>query len=178
MRRERIGGLAVEYLCTNCGKPARKTHGNHLFRECGLNNIVLKDIDIIKCDECGNEDPIVTKINSVMKTIALALINKPYPLCGEEIRYLRKYLGMSGDTFSNYIHTDKSVLSRWENNRERVGAKSDRLIRAIALGLGTGLRLEVEQSVRKFTGIDESPKALIVSLDLEDLSYEFEPALQ
>ena len=168
----------MEYLCTNCGKAARKTHGNHLFRESGLNNVVLKDIDIIKCDDCGNEDPIILKMNGVMKTIALALVNKPFALCGEEIRYLRRYLGMSGDTFSSFLHTDKSVLSRWENNKEPVGTKSDLLIRTIALSLGTGLRPDVEQSVRKFTKIDESPRSVMVELDLRDLSYEFERALQ
>ncbi|MFZ0819853.1 MAG: YgiT-type zinc finger protein [Candidatus Acidiferrales bacterium] len=168
----------MDYICSNCGKPARKTRGNYLFRECGLNNIVLKDIEIMKCDSCGNEDPIIARITMVMRTIALALANKPFALCGEEIRYLRKYLGMSGDTFSSFLHTDKSVLSRWENNREPVGPKSDRLIRLVVLGLGAGLRQEVEQGVRRFTEIDESPKELMVGLDPKDLSYEYETMLR
>jgi DNA-binding transcriptional regulator YiaG len=175
--RNQMGGITVEQQCTNCGSIARMTHGNHLFRASGLSNIILEDIDIIRCDNCGNEEPIIARINGVMKTIALALVNKPFALCGEEIRYLRKYLGMSGDTFSSFLQTDKSVLSRWENNRELVGARSDLLVRTIALSLGTGLRQDVEQSVRKFPKIDESPKVLNVKLDPERLTFEFEPAL-
>jgi YgiT-type zinc finger domain-containing protein len=178
LERNQLGGTTVEHHCTNCGSTARTIHGNHLFRASGLNNIILEDIDMIKCENCGNEEPIIARINGVLKTIALALINKPFALCGEEIRYLRKYLGMSGDTFSTFLQTDKSVLSRWENNRELVGARSDLLIRMIALSLGTGLRPEVEQSVRKFPKIDESPKALNVKLDLKDLTFEFEPAFR
>jgi len=150
--------------------------GNYLFRESGLKNIVLVNAEIIKCDKCGNEDPVLAKMDDVMKTIALALVNKPSALCGEEIRYLRKYLGMSGDTFAGYLHTDKSVLSRWENNRELVGSKSDLLIRAIVLSLGRGLLPEAEHVVRQFSKIDESQKSVMVEIDPENLEFEYELA--
>jgi YgiT-type zinc finger domain-containing protein len=164
----------VKNLCSNCGRAARRSRGNYLFRESGLKNVVLVDVDIMKCDKCGNEDPTIPRMDDVMKTIALALITKPFALCGEEIRYLRKYLGMSGDTFASYLHTDKSVLSRWENNRESVGSKTDLLIRAIVVSLGRGLLPEVEQAVRKFSRIDDTQRTVIVELNPENLSFEYE----
>lgn len=166
----------MELRCSNCGRTARRTRGNYLFRESGLKNIVLTNAEIIKCDRCGNQDPIIARMDDVLKIIALALVNKPCGLCGEEIRYLRKYLGMGGDTFASYLHTDKSVLSRWENNREPVGSKSDLLIRAIALTVGRGLLPEAEEAVRRFSKIDESQKNVMVEVDPEKLEFEYEAA--
>lgn len=166
----------VTYTCSNCGKSARHTRGNYLFRESGLKNIVLINAEIVKCDKCGNEDPIITRLDDVLKTIALAIVNKPCALFGEEIRYLRKYLGMSGDTFASHLHVDKSVLSRWENNREMAGSRSDLLIRAIVLTLGRGLIVEAEQAVQNFTKIGESQRLVMVEVNAESLEFEYEAA--
>jgi putative transcriptional regulator len=165
---------SVAYTCSNCGKTARHTRGNYLFRESGLKNIVLVNAEIIKCDKCGNEDPIITRLDDVLKTIALAIVNKPCALFGEEIRYLRKYLGMSGDTFANYLHVDKSVLSRWENNHEVAGPRSDLLVRAIVLTLGRELLFVAEQAVQNFTKIAESQRSVMVEVNVENLEYEYE----
>jgi YgiT-type zinc finger domain-containing protein len=166
----------VKNMCSNCGKSARHTRGNYLFRESGLKNIVLINAEIIKCDKCGNEDPIITRLDDVLKTIALALVNKPSALFGEEIRYLRKYLSMSGETFANHLHVDKSVLSRWENNREVAGSRSDLLIRAVVLTLGPGLLPEAELSVQNFTKIGESQRPVMVEVNAESLEFEYEAA--
>jgi YgiT-type zinc finger domain-containing protein len=166
----------VTHTCSNCGKAARHIRGNYLFRESGLKNIVLKNAEIVKCDKCGNEDPIIARLDDVLKTIALALVNKPCALFGEEIRYLRKYLGMSGDTFASHLHVDKSVLSRWENNREIAGSRSDLLIRAIVLTLGRELIVDAERAVQNFTRIDESLRPVMVEVDAESLEFEYEAA--
>ena len=62
---------------------------------------------------------------------------KPFFLTGEEIRFLRKYLEMSQDTYASYLHSDKAVLSRWENDHmSQSGPKSDLLIRTIVANPG------------------------------------------
>ena len=164
---------ALKQPCTNCGSTARNVRGNYLFRESGLNNVVLKNIEIVKCDECGNEDPIIRKLNDVMRVLALAVIEKPYPLVGEEIRYLRKYLGMGQDAFAALLKSEKAVLSRWENNREAAGARSDLLIRAIALTLGSGLKPKVEQGIRNFPQIEDEQKTVRFEVDTEELTFEY-----
>ena len=174
--RKQTGVDSEGLRCSNCGRAARRTRGNYLFRESGLKNVVLTNAEIIKCDKCGNEDPIIARMDDVLRLIALAIVNKPYGLCGEEIRYLRKYLEMGGDTFASYLHTDKSVLSRWENNHEPVGSKSDLLIRAIVLTLGRGLLPGAEEAVRRFTKIEDSQKSVMVELDPEKLEFEYEAA--
>lgn len=162
----------MTYHCSNCDKTARKIRANYLFRESGLSNVVLKDIEVIQCRHCGNQDPIIHRLVDVMKQIAQALVEKPFALTGEEIRFLRKYLGMSGETFAGFLHTDKAVLSRWENNQVGIGSKSDLLIRAIASNLGSGLKPEAERVVRKFPEINESDhKTLRIEINDSTFAY-------
>lgn len=162
----------MTHRCSNCGKDAKRIRANYLFRESGLSNIVLKNIEVIKCHQCGNEDPIIHRMVDVMKRIAQALVEKPFALTGGEIRFLRKYLGMSGDTFASLLHTDKTVLSRWENNQVSVGSKSDLLIRAVICNLGSGLKQEAERVVRKFPEIDESNQKT-VTIEINDSTFAY-----
>lgn len=164
----------MTHRCSNCGENAKRVRTNYLFRESGLNNVVLKDIEVIKCHHCGNEDPVIHRLADVMKQIARALVEKPFALRGEEIRFLRKYLGMNGDTFAGFLHADKSVLSRWENNQAGIGSKSDLLIRAIVSNLGNGLKPEAEKVVRKFPQIDESDQKK-VRIEVNESSFAYAP---
>lgn len=170
-RNARSGKL--KHRCTNCDAEATQITGNYLFSESGLSNLVLKNIEIIKCDQCGTSDPIISRPKDIIKTLARAIVNKPFALTGEEIRFLRKYLGMSQDTFASYLHSDKAVLSRWENDREPVGSKSDLLIRTIAVIRGEGLQGDSENVVKKFPEIVDEPRKVRWELDPEHLRVEF-----
>jgi len=161
--------------CSDCGREARLERGTYRFRESGLDNAVLKGIEIIKCSACGNEDPIIPNLDGLLRILAVAIVTSRLPLTGAEVRYLRKYLGMSGEQFARILHTDKSTLSKWETNAVNIGSKSDLLIRAVALNLGRGLRDEAERITRDFEHIDEESTAppKRIEVDPETLKYEY-----
>jgi hypothetical protein len=71
--------------------------GTYDLKEVGLKNVVLQRIEIVKCPKCKNEDPIIANMNGLMRALALAVIEKPYRLSGEEVRFLRKYLRRTGE---------------------------------------------------------------------------------
>jgi DNA-binding transcriptional regulator YiaG len=161
--------------CSDCGREARLERGTYRFRESGLDNAVLKGIEIIKCSACGNEDPIIPNLDGLLRILAVAIVTSRLPLTGAEVRYLRKYLEMSGEQFARILHTDKSTLSKWETEAVNIGSKSDLLIRAVALNLGRGLRGEAEQITRDFEHIDEESTAphKRIEVDPETLKYEY-----
>jgi DNA-binding transcriptional regulator YiaG len=165
---------AVENIeCTNCGADARVVRGSYDFVESGLKYVRLQDIELIVCDRCGNIDPIIPRVNDLMRTLAVAVIAKPYRLAGDEIRFLRKYLRMTGDEFARLIHINRTNLSKWENDEHKIGAQSDRLIRAIALSLGEGLKVKLEEVIRKFPEIQDEPAAVRIDVDTEKMSYKY-----
>ena len=98
--------------------------------------MVLVLIEVIRCAKCGNRDPIIPRVNDLMRLLALAVVAMPQKLAGEEVRFLRKSLKMSGDEFSSLIHVDKTTFSKWENNEQAIGDQSDRLIRAVTMVSG------------------------------------------
>src|ERR1044071_6484425 len=102
-----------KFECSNCGSPAQVARGSYQFKESGLSSVILQGIELIQCEKCGNEDPIIPKVNDTMRLLAVAVILKPERLAGEEIRFLRKYLRMTGEEFSQLLDVDKTHLSKW-----------------------------------------------------------------
>jgi DNA-binding transcriptional regulator YiaG len=49
----------------------------------------------VLCPKCKSEDPIILNMNGLMRALARAVIEKPYRLTGEEVRFLRKYLRLT-----------------------------------------------------------------------------------
>jgi len=159
--------------CSACGGDAEIARGTWNFTQSGLKRVVLDGIEIIRCGNCGNEDPIIPRINDLMKVLAWAVIRKPYRLEGEEVRFLRKYLRMTQDEFSCLLHVDKTTLSKWENNEDPVGDQSDRLIRAIALALGEGLKRGQEEAVREFARIQDLRRPVGIEMNVETMSFHY-----
>jgi len=88
-----------EITCSNCGRPAHIERGHFPFiRQEGL-KVNLYDIELIVCRACGNIDPIIPRLNDLMGTIAAAIVSKPYRLNDSEVRFLRNYLGTTGNAF-------------------------------------------------------------------------------
>ena len=161
--------------CSVCGSKASVVRGNYRLSESGLSNVVVHGIELVTCPRCRNIDPIIPRMNDLMLLLALAVVSQPYRLKGEHVRYLRKYLSMSGVEFSRLIHVDKSTLSKWENNGDVVGEQSDRLIRAVTLALGEGMKGKMEQVVRSFPEIQES-RNVRIEIDPQAKSYHYAAA--
>jgi putative zinc finger/helix-turn-helix YgiT family protein len=160
--------------CSNCGKPAHRVRRNYLFRESGMPNVTLKDIQVVTCDDCGNNDPIIPRSTEVIRALVLATVKKPRPLSGEDVRFLRKRMDMNGETLAQYLGVDKTTLSKWENNQIQIGASSDRLIRAVALGFGPHSKEEIEDALRGFKAIDETGEPIQIEIDANALAVRYE----
>jgi putative zinc finger/helix-turn-helix YgiT family protein len=160
-------------VCSNCGLEASTTRGDYPYHECGVDNVVLTGIELIRCENCGNVDPIIFRIADVQKTIALAVAGKPAKLAGHEIRFLRKYLGMTGGQFSKLLQVDKTTLSKWENDADAVGPQSDRLIRAIAVSLGEGLQEHAREVVKTFSDIAPDSGKMLLMVNAQTREYEY-----
>ena len=163
------------FQCRACGSDAPVVRDSYEFGESGLERVVLQGIDIVRCEHCGNEDPIIPRVNDMMRCLALAVIGKPYRLAGREVRFLRKYLRMTGDEFCRLVPVDRTTLSKWENDDDPVGEPSDRLIRMIALTLGEDLKEKTEEMVRSFPEIKDVRRSVRIDMDPATMSYRYAP---
>ena len=161
--------------CTACGAPASVVRGSYPFAECGLRNVVLRGVEITRCSQCGNDDVVIPHLNDLMRTLAFAVVSQPYRLQGEDVRFLRKYLNMTQAQLSELLDIHKTNLSKWENNEDKIGEQSDRLIRAVAVALGEGLEVKMEQVIRSFPQIQKSKKRPGLEMNPKNLSFSFAP---
>ena len=167
--------------CSNCGSDAQIMHGCYKFKESGLSSVVLHGIEIVHCEACENDDPLIPNISDLMRLLAVGVIGKPERLAGEEIRFLRKYLRMTGEEFSRLLDVDKTTLSKWENDADKVGDQSDRLIRVMALITGEGLREKLDDIVTLFSkmrkgktkGRRAKPRPIPMRIDTVEMTNQY-----
>lgn len=126
--------------CRECGGHAAILRKDYRFVESGLDNVILKDIEVVVCAKCKSEAPRIPQHHDLMQTIAVALIDKPSELTGAEVRFLRKYLGAGSEQFAQMLGVDRSHLSRVENGALAISRQTDRLVRTLALVHDSGLR--------------------------------------
>lgn len=159
--------------CNACGAKADVVRGSYAFTECGLRNVLLQGVEMIRCQSCGDEQVVIPRLDDLMRTLAFAVISQPYRLQGEDVRFLRKYLNMTQAQLADLLDVHKTNLSKWENDEDKIGEQSDRLIRAVALALGEGLKGKIEEVVRSFPQIHKSKKRPGIDMNPESLAFSF-----
>lgn len=103
----------------------------YAFGLSGLSNLLLCGIKVQSCAKCGLESPTIPRLGRLMDTIARSLLRKPARLTGEELRYLRKHVGMRTNAFAARVRVRPEHLSRVENGKSAVAEQLDRLARAV-----------------------------------------------
>ena len=116
--------------CPTCKSDLKSTI-KKLYRYdlSGLSNIILKDIQILNCDKCGERLPTFPSITNLHIVIARTLINRPTKLTPKEFRYLRKYMNLSGERMAEIFCVRKETVSRWETDKVKIPDLADRFMR-------------------------------------------------
>lgn len=119
--------------CETCrkGEIRTRTQQTYRYKECGLDNVYLLNIEFRVCNACGSTVPRLRRMPELHATIARAIAMQPCPLRGQDVRFLRKQLGYSAKEWAGFLRTDASTLSRWENDQQEMGTQSDSLIRLL-----------------------------------------------
>lgn len=144
--------------CVNCGGACSLGRGRFVYRDFGL-PLVLNGIEVARCSDCGEQDPIIPNANDLMKSVAWGVVRAARRLTGDEIRFLRKYCGQSAREFAKRIGVNHTDLSKYENGRRPVSQSKDRLIRILAIVMSDELTADVRELVERFKDMnDPAPK--------------------
>jgi transcriptional regulator with XRE-family HTH domain len=116
----------------------------------------LSGIRVCTCGVCGEEMPIIPRIEELHDLIAEMVCKKANLLTGDEIRFLRKHAGYPAKEFAQLLRMDASHLSRVENGHTlSLGKQADILARALVIAttrVGDAARevfLEVAKQLRR-----------------------------
>jgi putative zinc finger/helix-turn-helix YgiT family protein len=123
--------------CPQCRSPMETSRENVRWDASGLSNVVLLDVEVRRCPVCGERTLVIPRIESLHRTLAMAIIAHPGRLAPQEIRFLRKWLGWSGQDFARHFGVTPTTVSRWESvdDPSPMGSTAERLLRlAVAHG--------------------------------------------
>lgn len=132
-------------MCPNCGsKDITVARGEHKFLESGLDNVILVNVEIKKCDNCGEKVVSIPNPNQLLKVIGEQIILEPNRLSAPDIKFLRKNIYLKIQEFSQIMGVHRGTVSRWENRSSKPTASEDRLIRMVYAQYAN-----VDESIRK-----------------------------
>jgi putative transcriptional regulator len=146
----------TEIACPSCGKLQGTSKGDYRYLESGLDNVIICDVEMIKC-ACGEESALIPAIIALHKAIANFLLEKETQLTGKEIRFLRKEMELRGKDFANMVGVDNATLSHWESGRTKPPIKADRLIRVL---YAIKMKPEKELASSTFKAISRKPSKI------------------
>ena len=117
-------------ICHECNSKMDESQEIYHYKESGLDNVYLDNVYVYRC-KCGEMFPSIPGVIDLHTKIGKMIVKKKSALNGKEITFLRKNIGMNANIFADYVGVDKSTLSRWENNQQKLAKPNDRLIRLI-----------------------------------------------
>jgi len=124
-------------ICHKCGTALvekKATAGDpYHYTSSGLPNLYLVGIEMRRCTSCRTESHVISRMGNLHHTIARVLLDKSERLTGDELRFLRKYAGLSAIDFALQIQIDPATLSRFENGKQDLGGSADKLSRAVVV---------------------------------------------
>jgi len=140
-------------VCSNCGsRDIVVVRGEHEFVESGLDNVILMNVEIKKCDKCGEKAVSIPNPNQLLKLIGEQIILEPNRLSTGEIKFLRKNICLKIQEFAQITGVHRATVSRWEKGHTRPTASEDRLIRMVYAqyaNVGESIRKGLEEMFRK-----------------------------
>ena len=116
----------VYRTCHQCGKQMIGRKQNYPYTQCGLSNVVLIDVLVFNC-ACGEIAVEIPAMATLHRFIAFELLRKSTLLSGEEVRFLRKFVGYSAIKFAEKIGKTPISISRWEGGK--ITKNADRVLR-------------------------------------------------
>lgn len=118
--------------CTDCGSTMTKTVGDHVYRETGMDHVILRNITKYTCPEDGKVLVQIPSIGELHRTLALVVAAKPARLVASEVRFLRDHLELSNTQFADLMGVSPTQSSRWTTS-EPIGPQAERFLRMIAI---------------------------------------------
>jgi putative zinc finger/helix-turn-helix YgiT family protein len=164
------------WKCLRCdATTAKTTRENEPFNDI-LPGVVLLNVEVTRCEACGNREVEVPYMDNLMKAVARAVVKTGGRLTGDEVRFLRSFLELSGVELAELMDSTASTVSRWENNRTPVGRTADLLLRTIAGGEVDPIdpdRQSMLDVVRSFVGkLDEQRGKTVYPFRLAGMQWE------
>jgi putative zinc finger/helix-turn-helix YgiT family protein len=105
--------------CPMCGTEMVSGRENFKYEASGLDYVTLVNIEVRRCGKCGEWEAVIPHMEDLHRVIARTIARLPSRLRGNEIRFLRTYLGLSSADAAEMLGVAPGTMSRWENEKSK-----------------------------------------------------------
>jgi DNA-binding transcriptional regulator YiaG len=105
---------------------------DYRYDECGLDNVILKDMPVCTADD-GEEVVTIRNVNLLHKILAAQVAAKPTGLVGKEIKFLRTEMEMTQAELGSMVGRDAQTVGRWERGETAIEQAHEMILRAAAM---------------------------------------------
>ncbi|MEL6448381.1 MAG: helix-turn-helix domain-containing protein [Pseudomonadota bacterium] len=115
------------------------------YTECGLDNVYLASGYEKSTSPDGEEGVRVHNVEGLLEAIGIFLATRKKELVGQELRYLRKHIGMTQKELGGYVRLTSQQVARWEKDQCKAQGSAEAIVRVLFLEhvLGTTLVTEL-----------------------------------
>ena len=117
--------------CWKCNAEMQTARKN--VRYHALPSVTLGNVPVHECPECGNRQTEIPNLEGLNEVLAKHLVELDRHFSGAEVRFLRKYLDMSGRELAKAMGVQPETVSRWENDKATMNEQAERLLRMLVV---------------------------------------------
>ena len=153
--------------------PQKKIIEAHYASELGL-PVVIKNVPVIEID---GEEILDIDYSKISETLFASLLLKPFPLTGEEVRFMRLFMELTLEKLAAALHVTHPTVLSWEKSNNQFTNMTDgteAMLRIFAARQGAKDNELIYVIANKFFDnpwekpSKASNKATIVQLDTSD----------
>lgn len=101
------------------------------YTECGLDNVVLMNMNVIT-DDAGEELYSIPNVLGLHKVIAHCIITRSHGISAAELRFLRTEMGLTQAELAEIVKKDHQTIGRWERAECPLDQNAEMVIRLVA----------------------------------------------
>ncbi len=119
--------------CLQCDGQTKVRPGPVRYEGAGLAHVYLDGLEVRECAECGDVLVRIPRVEELHRRLAEGVATKEQRLSPDEIRFLRKYLGLSGQDLARRLKVRPETVSRWEHGKQSLRESVELALRLLAL---------------------------------------------
>lgn len=122
---------------------------DYQYTECGLDNIILRNMDVIT-DDAGESVYSIPNVIGLHKVIAHCIITRSHGISPAELRFLRTEMGLTQAELAEIVKKDHQTVGRWERAECSLDQNAEMVIRLVAAErLKIDPKMSVEEIIKR-----------------------------
>jgi putative zinc finger/helix-turn-helix YgiT family protein len=137
-----------------------------------LPGTVIANVEHEECPQCGESYEVFSRFEELFHVLAVAVIEQPSRLGGDEIRFLRNFLELAQVELAMRLGVTQETISRWETGKQQISKTADHLLR-----LMVAYELQLEGYLDRIASVAvEKPRRWTFRVEREDEGWVPRPA--